>query len=150
MAILSKNMIGGLAGAAALNIVHQLAKKVVDDAPRIDKVGKEAFSKTSKAVGVEPPSHNKLFVATLVSDIISNSLYYSLIGRGKRENLLLRGVIYGAVAGIGAVTLTRPMGLDDRPVNRTAKTSAMTIGLYVLGGVVTVVTRRLLRNVRWA
>ena len=149
MALLSKNMIGGLAGAVALNAVHQLVKKVVEDAPRIDKVGKEAVTKATTAVGIEPPTGNKLFLTTLVSDLVANSIYYSLIGKGKRENLLMRGIIYGAVAGIGALTLTKPIGLDDRPVNRTAKTKAMTVGLYILGGVVTVLTRRLLMNVRW-
>ena len=148
MLILSKNMLGGLAGAAVLNAVHQLAKKVDSDAPRIDKVGEEAFSKSTRAAGFDPPRGEKLFLATLVSDLIANTIYYSLIGKGKRENLLLRGIIYGAIAGVGAITLPKPMGLDDRPVTKSAKTKVMTVGLYVLGGVVTVLTRRLLRNVR--
>lgn len=148
MIVLSKNMLGGLAGAAVLNVVHQLVKKVDKDAPRIDKIGEQAVSKSTRAVGFDPPKGDTLFLVTLVSDVIANSIYYSLIGKGKKENLLLRGIIYGAVAGIGALTLPKPMGLDNRPVTKTNKTKAMTIGLYVLGGVVTVLTRRLLRNVR--
>ncbi|MBC7829157.1 MAG: hypothetical protein H7122_15515 [Chitinophagaceae bacterium] len=146
--ILNKNMLSGLAGAIVLNVVHQLANRIDKDAPHIDKIGEEALSKSIKIVGYDPPKGDKLFLATLVGDVISNSMYYSLIGKGKKENLLLRGVIYGAVAGIGALTLPKPMGLDDQPVNKTNKTKAMTIGLYVLGGVVTVFTRRLLMKVR--
>jgi hypothetical protein len=144
MIVLSKNIISGLAGAAVMNAVHQLAKKVDKDAPRIDKIGEEAVSKSNHVLGFDALKGNKLFLAALTGDVIANSIYYSLIGKGKRGNLLLRGIIYGAVAGIGALTLAKPLGLDERPVNKTVKTKAMTVGLYVLGGVATVLARRLL------
>ena len=146
--VLNKSILSGVAGAIVLNVVHQLVKKVDKDAPHIDKIGEEGLSKSIKTVGYEPPRGNKLFAATLVGDLVANSIYYSLIGKGKRENLLLRGIVYGAVAGIGALTLTKPMGLDDRPVNRTTKTKAMTIGWYVLGGVVTGLAHKLINSRR--
>lgn len=148
MVVLNKNIVSGLVGAIMLNVVHQLGKKVDKDAPRIDQIGEEAVSKSIRTVGYHPPRGNKLFLATLAGDLIANSIYYSLIGKGKRENLLLRGIIYGAVAGIGALTLTKPMGLDDQPVNRTTKTKALTIGLYILGGVITVFAHRLINGRR--
>jgi len=139
-------MLGGLAGAIVLNVVHQFAKKVDKDAPQIDKIGEEALSKSIKSVGYDPPKGDKLFLATLVSDVITNATYYSLIGKGKKKNLLLRGIVYGAVAGMGALQLPKPMGLDDQPVNKTNKTKAMTIGWYILGGIATAMTLKLLMS----
>lgn len=150
MAVLNQNMLSGIIGAIMLNLVHQLGKKVNKDAPHIDEIGKEAVSKSIRSVGYDPPRGNKLFATTLVGDLIANSIYYGLIGKGRRENLLLRGIIYGTVAGVGALTLTKPMGLDDRPVNRTTRTKIMTVGLYVLGGVVTVVAKKLINSSRRA
>lgn len=148
MAVLTRNILSGIVGAIMLNVVHQLGKKVDKDAPRIDKIGQEALSKSVRSIGYDPPRGNKLFAATLVGDLLANSIYYGLIGKGKKENLLLRGIIYGAVAGVGALTLTKPMGLDDQPVNKTTKTKVMTIGWYVLGGIVTVFAHKLINSRR--
>jgi hypothetical protein len=148
MVLLIKNLLAGLTGAVVLNVVHELAKRAVKDAPHVDQIGEEALSKSIKAVGYDPPKGDRLFIATLVSDVIANSIYYSLIGKGKKENLLLRGLIYGALAGMGALTITKPMGLDDTPVNKTNITKAMTVGWYVLGGVVTAATLKYLQKNR--
>jgi hypothetical protein len=135
-----KNLIGGLAGALALNLIHQFAKKVHADAPEVDKIGEEALSKAVTAAGYTPPVGQALFNATLAADIAANTLYYSLIGCGSRKNLLLRGAMLGAAAGIGALTLTKPLGLDDTPVNKNCKAQTMTVGWYLLGGVVAALT----------
>ena len=127
-------------------VLHQLAKQIDKDAPHIDKIGQEAVSSSIKSVGYEPPTGKKLFLTALVGDLISNTIYYSLIGKGKKQNLLLRGIVYGTVAGIGALKLTKPMGLDDEPVNKTKKTQAMTIAWYVIGGVVSVYAMKFLEK----
>ena len=139
-------MLGGLAGSVILNTVHQVVKKLDKNAPRIDKVGEEAVSKSIRAAGYDPPKGDKLFYTTLLSDVVANTIYYSLIGKGKKENLLLRGLIFGSLAGIGAITLTKPLGLDDRPLNKTVKTKALTVGLYVLGAIVTAYSLRLIKK----
>lgn len=148
MAVLNQNLLSGVVGAIMLNLVHQLGKKINKDAPHIDEIGKEAVSKSVKSAGFTPPRGNKLFATTLVGDVIANSIYYGLIGKGRKENLLLRGLIYGTVAGVGALTLTKPLGLNDRPVNRTTKTKVMTLGLYILGGITTVVAHKLINSRR--
>lgn len=146
MATLVKNMLGGLAGSIILNTVHQLVKKMDKDAPRIDKVGEEAVSKTISAAGYDPPKGQKLFYTALLSDVVANTIYYSLIGKGKKENLLLRGLIFGSLAGIGALTLTKPMGLDDQPINKTTKTKVITVGLYILGAIATAYSLKLIKK----
>jgi hypothetical protein len=129
-------------------VVHQLAKKINKNAPHVDKIGEEAVSKSIKKMGYDPPKGDRLFLTTLVGDVIADSIYYSLIGKGKKENLLLRGVIFGGVAGLGALKLTKPMGLDDQPVNKTNKTKAMTIAWYIIGGLATVYALKLLEKDR--
>ena len=69
-----KNLIGGLAGAIALNLVHQLAKKMDPDAPEVDKIGEEALSKMITAVGYTPPVGRGLFQATLASDFAAKAI----------------------------------------------------------------------------
>jgi predicted cobalt transporter CbtA len=148
MVLFNKNMLSGLAGAIVLNVVHQLAKKINKNAPHVDKIGEEAVSKSIKKSGYDPPKGDRLFLTTLVGDVIANSIYYSLIGKGKKENLLLRGIIFGGLAGLGALKLTKPMGLDDQPVNKTNKTKAMTIAWYIIGGLATVYALKLLEKDR--
>ena len=143
---LISNIIGGLAGAVALNIIHQTIKAIDHDAPRVDLVGEEALSKGMEAIGLTPPTGNALFVATLAGDVVSNALYYSSIGFGKKKYLLLRGTVVGIAAGIGALTLTEPMGLSDAPVTRTDKTKFMTVGWYLIGGLVTAIAIKALRS----
>ena len=141
-----KNFAGGLAGAIALNILHETAKRYLHDAPRVDLVGEEALTKLAETADIEPPKGDNLYLATLVGDVLSNAVYYSFIGAGKKKNLLLRGAGLGFAAGVGALTLTRPMGLSDAPVNRTNTTKALTIAWYVFGGLVTAITIKALRK----
>lgn len=137
---------GGLAGAIALNILHESVKRIDHNAPRIDLVGEEALSKSLISLGAELPEGDALFAATLASDLLSNALYYSLIGIGKKKNLLWRGAGYGLAAGIGALTLTKPMGLSDAPITKTQKTKILTVAWYLFGGLVTALTIKSLRK----
>lgn len=141
-----KNIIGGLAGAIALNILHETVRRYDKDAPRVDLVGEEAITKGMEAVGADPPQGQNLYLSTLAADLLSNAFYYSLIGGGKRKHLILRGIGYGAAAGIGALTLTKPLGLKNKPVARTDKTKVLTVAYYTLGGIVAAMTMKALRK----
>lgn len=132
-----RNLVGGLAGAAALNIVHETVRHLVNTAPRVDLLGEEALSKGLRKTGVTPPSGTKLYLATLAADVVSNAVYYSIVGYGKKKHLLARGAAYGLAAGVGALTLPKPMGLSNAPVTRTNTTKALTVAWYLLGGLVT-------------
>lgn len=143
---LFSSLIGGVAGALALNLVHQVYQKFDHDAPRVDLVGEEALSKSLEAVGTEPPTGNILFAATMAADIVSNAGYYSIIGMAKRKHLLYCRVVSGLAAGIGALALPGPMGLSDAPVTRTAKTKVLTVAWYTLGGIVAASVIRSMRK----
>lgn len=141
-----KNIIGGIAGAVALNILHETLKRFDHDAPRVDLVGEEGINKTIEATGGERLSGDKLYAAALGGDLISNALYYSTIGLGKKKHLLARGAALGLAAGLGAVTLPQKMGLSDAPVTKTPKTTGMTVAYYLFGGIVTALTIKALRK----
>lgn len=134
---LIKALIAGFAGAIALNLLHETVRQFDPEAPRVDLVGEEAITKGMSAMDIEPPKGAKLYAATLAGDILSNGLYYSAIGIGSPKYLWIRAAVTGISAGIGAITLPEPMGLDDSPVNRTEKTAALTVTWYLLGALVT-------------
>lgn len=131
---ISKALVSGLAGAVALTLTHETLRRLVPEAPRMDVLGMRAISKILKKAGSQPPADSELRTWAMVGDVISNSLYYSLAGTGK--DAWLRGGLLGAGAGAGAVLLPGPMGLGTDPSNRTNSTRAMTVGLYLLGGMV--------------
>ena len=141
-----QNIVGGLAGAVALNLLHETIRRFDADAPRVDLVGEEGINKTIEGVGGQPLEGRQLYIAALSADIISNGLYYSTIGGAKTRRLMTRGFTCGLVAGMGALSLTKRMGLDDAPVNRTTRTKWMTVGYYITGGLVTALTIRALRS----
>jgi hypothetical protein len=128
---------GGLAGAAAVTLIHESVKRIVPTAPRMDLLGMNALSKGLEAAGLKTPTKTQLFAITMAGDIIANSLYYSLAGVGKEKNIWWRSAALGLVAGIGAVSLPGPLGLEEKHSNRTLSTKIMTVGLYVAGALVT-------------
>jgi hypothetical protein len=129
-----RNILGGLAGAIVLNIVHEAARRLYSKAPRIDLIGEEALTKSLNAVGMEAPTGSLLTGSTLAADLASNTMYFSMIGKGGEENLLMRGAGYGLAAGLGAIGLTQQLGLSDAPVTKTNETKVMTVAWYLLGG----------------
>jgi hypothetical protein len=122
----------GLVGACALTLIHETARRFIDDAPRMDVLGMRAISKTMHAVEVDSPV--PLHEAALVGDLVSNSVYYSLVGAGSREDALRNGALLGLAAGLGAVFLPEPLGLGRQPTERAPATQAMTVAWYLLGG----------------
>ena len=141
-----KNIIGGFAGAVALSILHETVKRFYHNAPRVDLVGEEALNKVLEGLGEERLHGNALYAATLAGDVFSNALYYSLIGIGQKKHLIFRGITYGAAAGLGALELTKPLGLSDAPVTRTNQTKILTVGYYLFGGVVTAIVIKRLKS----
>ena len=122
----------GLVGACALTLIHETARRFVDDAPRMDVVGMRAITRGLRAVDVDPPV--PLHEAALVGDLVSNSLYYSLVGAGPRREALRNGALLGLAAGLGAVYLPEPLGLGRQPARNSTETNLLTVAWYLLGG----------------
>jgi len=129
-------LVGGFAGAIALNLLHETVRRIDKKAPRIDLLGEEALNRTLNSFNAQPLKGNSLYAATLAGDVISNGLYYSLIGFGEEKNIWLKGASIGLAAGFGAIEIPKTIGLDDAPVTKTNKTKALTVAWYLIGGLV--------------
>jgi hypothetical protein len=133
-----KSLLAGLGGAIALNVLHESLKKKGRNMPRIDKLGEEAVQKSLRqTTGEKIGSHENLYAATLGADLVSNALYFSAIGAGGPKYIWFKALTLGLTAGTGAITLPGKVGLNPKPVAKTAKTKSLTVGYYLFGALVT-------------
>lgn len=132
----TKTLLAGLGGAIALTLLHEGLKRM-NAAPRLDVLGEEAVGKALQPLDAVPMDHKNLYTTTLVADVISNALYYSMIGAGGTKNTYAKAVGLGLTAGLGALALPQKMGLDDTPVTKSTLTKALTVGYYLFGALVT-------------
>lgn len=130
----------GLAGAVALTLVHETARRVIPHAPRVDVIGVRAISRLMRAAGHRPPHYNRLHNMALAGEVVSNSAYYSLIGAGDRARVWRRGALLGLAAGLGAALLPPVMGLGQQPHRKTPFTQVLTVAWYLFGGLAAAAT----------
>ena len=142
----TSSLIGGLAGAATVTLLHESIRRVVPEAPRMDRLGMPAISKGLKKAGRRVPKETELFTVAMAGDLVSNAIYYSTAGIGNEKNIWIRGGLLGLAAGLGAVLLPEPLGLNSKYSNRTAATQLMTVGLYVTGALVATAVTKLLNK----
>jgi hypothetical protein len=132
-----KELGSGVAGALALTAVHETARRTIPRAPRMDVIGRRAIARPMRAMGVNPPAGQKLQAAALAGDIVSNALFYSLVGLGGRRggDVWRRGLLLGVAAGVGAAVLPPVLGLGRQPGHRGGLTQLLTILWYTIGGI---------------
>ncbi len=124
------NLIAGLGGAIALNIVHESLKNKGRNMPHIDELGEEALQKSMSYFGVEVGDKQDLYLSTLAGDLASNALYYSFIGG--RSSLIWPKAI--------------ALGFDPAPVARNSQVSSLTVMYYLSGALVTGALLKLLKR----
>ena len=134
----------GLAGAAAVTAVNEIARRTIPNAPRLEVLGMRALAATLRAAGRPVPDHDMLFYETLAGDLLSNALYYSQVGLGDRRGAWRRGALLGLAAGLGAALLPPKLGLGHQPAERTPATQIMTAAWYVIGGLAAAAAAQLL------
>lgn len=133
---LIKNITAGLIGSIALNFLHETLRKNTTNVPKINILGEQALNKVLGEVGTPIADENELHEATLKADLAANTMYYSLIG-GNRNWIWPKAIFLGLSAGIGALKIPEPMGLNPEPVNRTRQIQVLTVGYYLFGALVT-------------
>jgi hypothetical protein len=126
--------IAGLIGALATNILHETARRALPNPPRVDLLGMQAVAKSLHLLKLPAPKGRALYGATLVGDIITNAVYFSLVGAAPRERATTVGSALGIVAGCGSVMLPPRLGLAAQLTNRTTLTRLVSIALYTAGG----------------
>ena len=139
------SLIAGFAGSIALTALHETARRLrPNDAPRMDVLGMRGLRKLLGKANAPQPDDETLFDLTMAGDVLSNGLYYSLLGSGRHA--MARGLALGSLAGVGGVLLPGPLGLGAAPTNRTPQTQAMTVAWYTVGGLVAGAVARALRK----
>ena len=131
-----RNIAAGLMGSVALNILHETIRKNVNNVPEINLLGAEAVNKTLSQYGRPIQDSDDLHKVTLELDLIANAAYYSAIG-GSGKYIWPKAIAMGLSAGIGALKLPKPLGLDPTPVTETTQKQVMTVGYYLFGALVT-------------
>jgi hypothetical protein len=141
--MLVRSLASGLVGAALITALHELMRRTVPHAPRMDLLGRQAIEEIFHSVGQRVPDEETLQQIALGADLVSNTAYYSLVGAGHPGRTITRGAFLGAAAGIGGVLLPGPLGLDPGASVRTPQTAIMTVGLYLVGGLAAALAYRL-------
>lgn len=141
---MATSLASGLAGAVALTAIHETVRRMTPDAPRMDIYGRRALARGMESVGMAPPSAPAMQGIALAGDLLSNGLYYALVGARRRKSSLMRGAALGVLAGVGAVVLPPVLGLGKWPSNATRRTQWMTIGWYTAGGIAAAVVNHVL------
>lgn len=126
---------GGL-GSIATNVFHEVARRSTPNAPRVDLLGMQAFAKSARRLNMDSPTGSRLYLSTLVADLLANGAYFALVATARRERRLARGALLGIVAGIGAIALPGRFGLASQLTARNAKRRSLTLATYAIGGLV--------------
>jgi hypothetical protein len=140
----SRALTGGAAGAMVLTGLHEASRHLLAHSPRMDVIGERALKRTLKATGRPAARGKNLYGSTLAGELISNTLYYSLVGAGSRSNRLGRGLVAGLAAGLGAVLLPPWLGLGHPPGESKPLTPLLTIAWYTAGGLAAALVMRVL------
>lgn len=128
-------LIGGLAGAIGITLIHELTRKLYDDAPRLDKLGEQALQKVMHKTTDEAPPQKELYGPAMAGDLIANALYYGIAAAGTKHPVKTAGFL-GISAGLGAISLPSKMGLNEEYAAGTLQKKIITVGLYTLGGII--------------
>ena len=127
-------LMAGACGAVALTAVHQLARRVATEAPRMDILGERAIARGLQAAGSDVPPEPQLYRWALAGDLLANSAYYSLVACGRDAHVWRRGVALGLAAGAGALLLPQRIGLGNPPYSDHLANQVMTVAWYLIGG----------------
>ncbi|MBA3857373.1 MAG: hypothetical protein C0507_10740 [Cyanobacteria bacterium PR.3.49] len=127
-------LFNGFIGAMALTTVHQALRRSLPDAPQLDRVGMRGVERFYSRIGAHPPSGDRLFLVALIADLLANSILFSQVGSRGGFMSIGKGVSLGLSAGVGAATLPAVLGLSKGATKRTRRTAALTVGMFMLGG----------------
>ena len=131
----------GVVGASALNALHESARRIDPNAPRVDSVAMRAVQRFILGPLNIHLSERNLYVATLAGDLISNSLFYAGIVGAFRKNgaksVVARSVVFGLGAGLLTAALPPLLRLGRQPTREPLKSESLTVAWYAIGALVT-------------
>jgi len=142
----SAALAGGLAGTVTVASIHEALKRITPDAPRMDLLDMELIRKGLASMNKKIPAENELQRWAVGGELLCDTAYFGLAGMGGKKGVWLRGALLGLGAGIAAVVLPNHLAFPEESSNKTTATKLMTIGLYLIGGIVAAATTQLVDN----
>ena len=124
---------GGAAGALALTLLHELVRRRVRTAPRMDIVAMRGLTRLMPAPANARMSDDSLYRLALAGDLIANTIYYSAVPARTRSETWVRSIALGGVAGLGALLLPERLGLGTPPHSESHSNQVMTLLWYLAG-----------------
>ena len=150
-----RSVLPGAIGAVTLTLVHELGRRILPGAPRMDVLGMRALRRLERAPGwssfewlrrLSRANEQTRHRAALAGDLVANSLYYAAVPGGSAGETWTRAAVLGTAAGAGALLLPRPMGLGDAPRSARGDNQAMTIAWYLVGALAAAAAANALRE----
>jgi hypothetical protein len=134
----------GAAGAAAMTLSFFALEKFTSHTPQFDKIGMRGLEQIYRAAGARPPRGDSLRRQALGADLVTNTLYFARsVGP---DASLARGALFGLMAGLGTLVAAPAIGVPKRQRGRSLQAKALTVGIYVVGGLVAAAVGRLARR----
>lgn len=140
------NFIGGLAGAFMLKILHATGRKLFKDAPPLQKISPQITHTAAENMAITAPSSTILLTSTLGSDLVANTLYYSLIGDGSPQSLWVRGAVSGITAGVSVLKMKNQEEVISMPFIRKTTSRFMTLSWYMIAGLTAAAVIKAMQN----
>lgn len=142
--LLPTSLVSGLAGALVLTAVHEVARRQLSDAPRMDVLGMRALRRYVPGLEHERPRSSRLHRLALAGDIVANAAYYAAVPGATAARTWTRAATLGLAAGVGALALPRRLGLGDPPNAGTPANRVMTVAWYLAGALASAAMARAL------
>jgi hypothetical protein len=127
---IARALVSGVTGALALTTIHELGRRGFSGAPRMDEVAMRALRRILPGRQRDP---RRLHQLALAGDLISNSVYYSLVSAPTRKATWTRAAALGTAAGVCALILPERLGLGAPQNSDRRANQLMTIGWYLAG-----------------
>jgi len=106
---LSSAIEGGIAGATTLGLITETLHNINKKSPHVNLLQdgklKKRFKKSKSSNGFKATRN----YIQLAGDLISSTAYFGLSALGKKRNVVLRGGLLGAAAGLGSIFLDPPI-----------------------------------------
>jgi hypothetical protein len=142
-----RSLASGAAGALALTALHEVGRRRVTYAPRMDIVAMRGLRRMLPRRGWEMDDA-RLHQLALIGDLVSNSVYYSAIAGPTSRATWTRATVLGTAAGLGALLIPESLGLGAPPYSDRRANQLMTIAWYVAGALTAAAVANLTRNRR--
>lgn len=131
---LTRSLVSGAAGAVVLTVIHETARRVVPDPPRMDQLGRRGLRRGLRSLGLSVPSHEEQQEIALAGDLLTNGLTYALVGLGDPRTAPIRGGVMGGALGLMSLVGAPLLDLGPGPDRQKVRTQAMTVAWYAAGG----------------